>query len=153
MIYIENIKNALADVAPNSADIFEFNYELYKQQINDLHDSIQVAIQTIPVEKRILITSHDAFQYFGKRYGLELEAILGTSTDAEAQTSDIQRINTVIQKNGVPAVFVESTINPKLLEQIARDNEVKIGGKLYSDSLGDKDSPANSYIDMLKHNA
>jgi len=109
-------------------------------------------IKEIPEDKRILITSHDAFKYYGKRYGIKLEAIQGISTDAEVQTSDIKRVAYTINRYKVPAVFVESTINPKLLSQIAKDNEVKIGGNLYADSLGDADSPAATYVDMITHN-
>lgn len=152
LIYIRNIKDALVAIDPNNADIYTFNYGVYKQQLEDLHQYIQDEIQTIPIEKRILITSHDAFRYYGQRYGIRVEAILGTSTDAEAQTSDIVRLNKIIKSSKVPAVFIESTVNPKLLKQLAEDNAIEIGGKLFSDSIGDKDSPAPTYIDMLKYN-
>jgi len=152
LIYIKNIKDALIELAPEHKETFEFNYGVYKKQLEDLDAYIFQQIQTIPEKKRVLITSHDAFQYYGRRYGIQLEAILGTSTDAQVQTSDIQRLNKVIQTNQVPAVFVESTINPKLLKQLASDNNVVVGGELYADSIGDKDSPAPSYIDMLKSN-
>jgi len=152
LIYIKNIKNALVELAPEHEETFEFNYGIYKKQLEDLDAYIFQQIQTIPEKKRVLITSHDAFQYYGRRYGIQLEAILGTSTDAQVQTSDIRRLNKVIQTNQVPAVFIESTINPKLLKQLASDNKVVVGGELYADSIGDKDSPAPTYIDMLKSN-
>ena len=152
LIYIKNIKNALVELAPEHKETFEFNYGIYKKQLEDLDQYIKDQIQTIPAEKRVLITSHDAFQSYGRRYAIQLEAILGTSTDAEVQTSDIMRLNKVIQSSKVPAVFIESTINPKLLKQLAADNQIVVGGKLYADSIGDKDSPAPSYIDMLKYN-
>ena len=109
-------------------------------------------MKTIPNEKRILITSHDAFQYYGRRYNIRLEAILGISTDAEEQTSDIMRLNKIIKEFKVPAVFVESTINPMLLEQIAKDNDIVVGGELFADSIGDEHSDAPSYVAMLRHN-
>jgi len=152
LTYIKNIKDALITLDPDNADIFEFNYGVYKKQLEDLDQYIKAEIQKIPVEKRVLITSHDAFQYYGRAYGIRLEAILGTSTEEEAQTSDIIRLNKVIRESKVPAVFVESTVNPKLLKQLATDNDIRIGGQLYADSIGDKKSPASSYIDMLKHN-
>ena len=152
LIYIENIKNALVELDPDNSDIFEFNYQLYKQQLEDLDAYIISEIQKIPESQRILITSHDAFQYYGRRYGIRLESILGTSTDAEAQTSDIIRLNKIIKDSNVPAVFIESTINPKMLEQLAKDNKISIGGKLFADSLGDEASEAPTYLDMLKHN-
>jgi len=150
--YIENVYDALVRLDPENADIYTFNYRLYQQQLEDLDQWIRTEIEKIPLAKRVLITSHDAFRYFGKAYGIRVEAALGTSTDAEVQTSDIVNLSNTIRETGVPAIFVESSVNPKLLEQIAKDTKIRIGGKLYSDSLGDKDSPAGSYIGMLRHN-
>ena len=87
-----------------------------------------------------------------QKYGLRLESILGTSTDAEAQTRDIERIVEIIRSSNVPAVFIETTVNPKMLKQIAADNNIRVGGSLFSDSLGDKDSKASTYLDMLRFN-
>ncbi len=152
IIYCENIAKALTELSPENAQMFAFNLEVYKKQLEETDRYIRAEIEKIPSQKRTLITSHDAFQYYGRRYGIRLESVLGTSTDADAQTSDIIRLNKVIAENDVPAIFIESTINPKLLEQIAKDNKIEIGGKLYSDSIGDKNSPAPTYIDMLRHN-
>lgn len=152
LIYIKNIKNALVELAPQYAEEFEFNYKTYRKQLEDLDGYIRTEISKIPVEKRILITSHDAFEYYGTHYGIQLESVMGTSTDAEVQVSDIQRLNKIIQEQKIPAVFVESIVNPKLLEQLAEDNGIKMGGKLFSDSIGEKDSEAPSYYDMLKYN-
>jgi len=150
--YIENIKNSFIKLKPESREIFEFNFGVYKQQLQDLDDYIFKAMASIPEQQRILITSHDAFQYYGRRYGIQLEALLGTSTDAQAQTSDMTRVNNVIRASKVPALFVESTINPKMIKQIAADNDIVIGGHLYADSIGEEGSGADSYYDMLKHN-
>ncbi len=150
--YIKNIKDSFVKLKPEAKEVFEFNYGVYKQQLEDLDDYIFKAINSIPERQRILITSHDAFQYYGRRYGIQLESLVGTSTDAEAQTSDMNRVNNVIRANKVPALFVESTINPKMLKQIAKDNDIVIGGHLFADSIGEEDSGAGSYYDMLKHN-
>ena len=152
LVYIENIKNALVKLDPANREVYEFNYGVYRKQLEDLDAHIFNEIKKIPEQRRILITSHDAFQYYGRRYGLRLESVIGISTEADAQTSDIVRLNKTIQESGVPAVFIETTVNPKLIEQIARDNKVAIGGNLYSDSIGDKGSEAPSYYDMLKFN-
>jgi len=152
LIYIKNIKDAFIKIDPENQSTYEANHEAYKKKLEELDQLIIDLIKTIPKERRILITSHDAFQYYGRRYGIQLEAILGTSTDADVQTSDIMRINKVIKEHKVPAVFVESTINPKLLQQLAKDNNIVVGGQLYADSIGDEDSPAPSYYDMLKYN-
>ena len=150
--YLKNIRDALVTLDPDNADVYNFNYEAYRQQLADLDREIQSAIARIPEAQRVLITSHDAFQYYGRRYGLRLESVLGTSTDADVQTADVLRINKLIRTQGIPAVFIESTINPKLLQQLASDNNIKVGGQLYADSLGDADSPASTYLDMLRHN-
>lgn len=152
LIYIKNLKDALIELDPDHAEEYTFNYELYKQQLEDLDQEIVAQINSIPSSQRILITSHDAFRYYSQRYGIQVEAVLGTSTDAEVQTSDMIRLNKVIKDSKVPAVFIETTVNPKLLQQLANDNEIEIGGLLYSDSIGDKDSPAPTYLDMLRYN-
>lgn len=151
--YILNIKDALVKMDPSNKASYLKNYEVYRSKLIETDQYIKEVMNKIPKEQRVLITSHDAFQYFGRKYNVQLEAILGTSTDAEVQTSDIIRLGKVIKAQKVPAVFVESTINPKLLQQLAKDNKVSVGGQLYADSIGDKDSPANSYINMLRHNA
>ena len=150
--YIDNIYKACVEFMPDQEDIFKFNRDLYIDQLKELDQFVFEQIQKIPERNRVLITSHDAFQYYGRRYGLKLESILGTSTDADAQTSDITRLTKTIRETGVPAVFIESTVNPKLLKQIAEDNNVVIGGELYSDSIGGKDSPAPTYVDMIRFN-
>ena len=149
--YVKNIRDALIKLLPDNSDQIEENYQAYKLKLVELDRYIKMQIQTIPESKRILITSHDAFQYYGRRYGIQLESILGTSTDADVQTSDIMRLNKVIRESKVPAVFIESTINPKLLEQIASDNKISIGGKLYADSLGDEESGASTYLEMMRY--
>ncbi|WP_367392455.1 zinc ABC transporter substrate-binding protein [Lewinella sp. LCG006] len=153
LIYIQNIRDALVTLAPEYEAEFNFNYQIYRQQLEDLDQEIEEILSAIPRHKRILITSHDAFRYFGRRYGVQVEAVLGTSTDADVQTSDIRRLTRVLQESEVPALFIESTINPKLLKVLAKDNNVIIGGSLYADSLGEKDGPAGTYLDMLRHNA
>ncbi len=152
LIYIKNVRDGLIKLMPENKDIFEKNYQIYSERLQALDLYIENRIKEIPVQKRVLITSHDAFAYYGKRYGLRLEAIQGMSTEAEAQTSDIIRIVNVIKESRVPAVFIESTISPKLIQQIAKDNNVVIGGELFADSIGDEESGGNSYYDMLKKN-
>jgi ABC-type Zn uptake system ZnuABC Zn-binding protein ZnuA len=152
IIYADNIRKALINLLPEKASTFNENFKTYKSKLQKLEEFIKNQVSTIPQEKRILITSHDAFQYYGRAYGLKLEAIMGISTDAEAQTSDIMRVNAAIRENKVPAIFIESTINPKMMKQIAKDNGVIIGGELYADSLGDEDSSADTYINMLRYN-
>lgn len=152
-IYARNIAAALSKIDPAHEDEYQFNLKIYLQELDSLHHYMLQKIESIPAVQRVLITSHDAFHYFGNRYGLQVESLLGTSTDADVQTGDFLRVNKMIREKKIPAVFIESTINPKLMEQLVRENHIRIGGKLYADSLGDEKSPANTYIQMLKHNA
>lgn len=152
LIYAKNIAEALKSQLKNNKAEIDKNLEAYLAQLNELDAYILKAIETIPVQQRILVTSHDAFAYYGNRYKLKLESIMGISTDADVRTNDMMRVSKSIKENNIPAIFVESTINPKLLQQIAKDADVKIGGELFADSLGDKDSEASTYYDMLKHN-
>lgn len=153
LVYIKNIKDALVSADPIHAESYEKNYTIYSNKIKSLHQYIQKKINSIPEKKRILITSHDAFSYFGNKYGMEVISMMGVSTEADAQTSDMERVVEAIQNNKVPAIFVESTINPKLLQQVSKDQKVKIGGSLYADSIGEEGTDGNSYYGMLKHNA
>ncbi len=150
--YLRNIRDALIELAPEHKADITSNYEKYSRELSRMDEYIEKEIKKIPEAQRILITSHDAFQYYGRRYGLNLQAIQGVSTDAEVQTADILRVNKVIRESGVPAVFVESTINPKMLNRIAKDNDIVVGGSLFSDSIGDEKSAAPSYLEMLRYN-
>ena len=150
--YVNNIRDALSELDPFNRRQYAFNANVYAGQLRDLDAEIFAAIATIPERQRVLITSHDAFRYFGRHYGIRVEAALGTSTDADVQTDDVDRLTRIIRETGVPAIFVESTINPKLIRQIAADNGVFVGGSLYADSLGEVDSQAGTYMGMLRYN-
>jgi len=152
LVYIKNIRDALIENDPGNSDYYNENYESYKKEIEELDRYILNSIEKIPEKRRILVTSHDAFAYFGKRYGLELNALKGISTEAEIQMSDMVRVKNRINESGVPAIFVESTIDPRVIQQIAKDNNIEVGGELFADSLGDEDSEGATYTAMLKHN-
>ncbi|MDQ3140853.1 MAG: zinc ABC transporter substrate-binding protein [Bacteroidota bacterium] len=153
LIYVGNILKSLIENDPIHEKEYRFNYGIYKKELEDLHKYVQEKILLIPKHRRILITSHDAFHYFGKKYDIQLESLLGTSTDADVQSADLIRINQLIKTRNIPAIFIESTVNPKLIQQLQIENRIEIGGSLYADSLGDELSPASTYIKMLKHNA
>ncbi len=150
--YVRNIKDALVALFPQYERELETNHKNYVAEINAADAYIINQIAKIPKEKRVLVTSHDAFEYYGQRYGIQLEALMGISTNSDARTSDIIRVSRIIKEKKIPSIFIESTINPKLIKQIADDTNVTIGGELYADSLGEKDSEAGTYISMLKHN-
>jgi ABC-type Mn2+/Zn2+ transport system ATPase subunit/ABC-type Zn uptake system ZnuABC Zn-binding protein ZnuA len=152
LIYIQNIKKALITSDPKNTRGYEANYVKYKAELEGLNQEIAEKILKIPKDKRILVTSHDAFRYYGNHYGLQVESVLGTSTEAEVRFEDIQHLSDVIDRYKIPVVFIESTINPKLMKQISKDRKTKVGGKLFADSLGDEESGADTYINMLRHN-
>ncbi len=153
LIYIKNIYNALKTVVDEKNwPQLEKNYEAYKLQLEELDQYIFKKIKEIPEGQRILVTSHDAFNYYGSRYGLTLSAVMGISTESDAQTADMKRVIDNIVTHKIPAIFIETTINPKLIKQIAEDHHVKIGGELYADSIGPEGSSGESYIKMLKSN-
>lgn len=152
-IYATNIAKAFMALDSVHEREYQFNLDLYLKELDDLHSYIAARVEEIPSEHRVLITFHDVFHYFGNRYGLKVESLMGTSTDADVQTGDFLRVNKLIKDQKIPAIFIESTINPKLMEQISKENKVKIGGKLFADSLGDGGTPAGSYTGMLRANA
>jgi manganese/zinc/iron transport system substrate-binding protein len=133
------------------------NYIHYKNELNSLHAWILVKMKEIPEEKKILITAHDAFGYFGKQYKIKVEGLQGISTDAEIRLDDIERIAHFIIHYNLPSIFIEQTIPQTYLDGIkhiveSHNKQVKIGGTLYSDALGDKGGNADTYIKMVQHN-
>lgn len=149
--FARNIKEAFQENDVQNATFYEANFQKYKAQLLELEQYIQSKIKLIPQKQRVLITSHDAFRYYGNQFGIRVESALGNTTDAEVQIGDINRLIDVIHETGISSIFIESTINPKLLNQLAQDHGVKIGGKLFGDSVGDENSGASTYIDMLKY--
>lgn len=153
LLYAEVIAEELTRIYPDKKEIFDANLQIFKEKIKLLDRRIQVLVKSVPKEKRIIITSHDAFRYFANRYGFKVQSILGTTTDADVQLSDMKQLRALINKLQVPAIFIESTINPKLMEQVAQDEGIVIGGKLYADALGPKGSPQATYLGMIEADA
>lgn len=152
-IYAENIAGALKLLVPDQKEIIDFNLAVLKDEMDGVDQYIQEKIAGIPENKRILITSHDAFRYFARRYNIRVESVFPTSPDAEVTIKDMIHLNKLIAESGAKAIFPESTINPRFIEQIASDNKLVIGKKLFTDSLSDEKGPASTYINLLYHNA
>ncbi len=151
-IMAQNICQTLQKFDTLNRKIYQKNYLLYAQKIDNLFQEIEKKIKSIPLKKRILITTHDAFRYYGNAFGLKVESAMGISTDAEVLLEDMNRLTKMIHENEIAAIFVESTINPKFFEQLAQDNNIKIGGNLYADSIGDSTSTGATYLKMLEAN-
>jgi ABC-type Zn uptake system ZnuABC Zn-binding protein ZnuA len=148
----QNLRDALIKRDPDNAKLYQERTEAYLKELDALHREVKASVETIPAQKRVLVTSHDAFQYFGRAYGLEVVAVQGLSTESEAGARDLARVIEVVKGRQVPAVFVETSVNPKLMEQISRETGAGIGGTLYSDSLGAKGEPGQTYTGMLRAN-
>jgi zinc/manganese transport system substrate-binding protein len=151
--YAENIMIALAQADPDNAAAFYRNRVAYVAKIKALDAEIRDRTAALPQSKRTVVTSHDAFQYFGRDYGLTFLAPQGLSTESEASAKDVARLIEQMRKEGISAVFVENITDARLLEQIARETGARIGGTLYPGALSGPDGPAPTYLDMMRHNA
>lgn len=151
--YVLRIEQTLAERFPMHAAHFSKRSKSFLEQLERLDQQARTMVATLPVERRKLVTTHDAFRYFSQRYGLTLVAsIWGISTDAEPSAQQIARIVQAIRREKVPAVFVETTFNPRLMQRIAHEAGVHVGPPLYGDSLGSAQSGADSYIGMMQSN-
>ena len=126
--------------------------DAYKQQLGQLDDWTRSRLSSIPRGQRVLITSHDAFGYFGRAYEIDVVGIQGVSTEQEAAQRDVANVIDLVRERGAPAVFVETSVNPQLIEQVARETGVKVAGPLYSDSIGTPDSPAATFVGTVAEN-
>ncbi|MBS5957324.1 MAG: zinc ABC transporter substrate-binding protein [Clostridiales bacterium] len=153
----KTVADRLSEADPSHAQAYKKNLEAYTLELEKLDTYIRDRINEIPKDQRVLITAHDAFQYFGKAYGLEVRGLQGISTDAEAGTADVSTLADFITKRKIKAVFVESSVPPKTIEALqaavkSKGFDVAIGGELYSDSLGGKNSGAETYLLTVKAN-
>ena len=151
------IERELARLAPAHAATFAANRQAYEAELAELDAWVKELIATIPVEQRVLITAHDAFGYFGRRYGIRVVGLQGISTLAEAGLKDVDRVVDEIVAKRIPAIFVESSVPRRAIEAVesavrSRGHEVVIGGQLFSDALGAADSPAGNYPGMVRAN-
>ncbi|MEM7194323.1 MAG: metal ABC transporter substrate-binding protein [Pseudomonadota bacterium] len=153
IVYVDNITAALAQSDPANAATFYQNRAKYVDEIKSLDAEIRGLISGLPSDRRTVVTSHDAFQYFGRDYGVTFLAPQGLSTDSEASAKDVAKLIKQMRSEGISAVFLENITDSRLLEQIANETGAKIGGTLYPGALSDADGPAPTYLDMMRHNA
>lgn len=151
------IEAALIEVDPKHQEDYKKNAADYIKSLEALHQEVLDHIKTIPQEKRILVTAHDAFGYFGRRYGFEVIGLQGISTQAEAGAKDVQLLAETIAKRKIPAVFIESAVPKRHIQAVqeavvAKGWNVKIGGELYADAMGSAGTPDGTYIGMIRHN-
>jgi len=151
------VRDALSGIDPTYAEEFSQRAERYSAQLMELHAYAARVLGTIPEGRRVLVTAHDAFNYFGRRYGFEVVGIQGISTESEAGVRDIERIVSLLVERRIPAVFIESTVSERNIRALiegarARGHAVTIGGSLFSDAMGEAGTYEGTYIGMIDHN-
>jgi zinc/manganese transport system substrate-binding protein len=151
-LYVANIRDGLIAADPAGKADYEASAAAYLAKLDALDTEVRAAVERIPLDRRKIITSHDAFGYFQMAYGIAFVAPQGVSTEAEASAKDVARIIQQIRREKIPAVFLENISDQRLVARIAKESGAKIGGRLYSDALSAEGGPAGTYIDMMRHN-
>ena len=154
---VEQIRDTLSEFDSDNTRMYWTNAERYLAKLVELHEYVKAQSERVPSEQRVLVTAHDAFNYFGKAYGFEVRGLQGISTATEAGIADVQELATFIAERRIPAIFVESSVSSRSLEAVraavnAKGFDVKIGGELFSDAMGDDGTPEGTYIGMVRHN-
>lgn len=153
----EKLVEALSIANPENKTVYQQNGAAYIKQLVSLQNELKTKIAELPKEKRILVTAHDAFSYFGKEFDFEVVGLQGLSTATEAGVKDVQRISDFIIKNKVKAIFVESSVPKRTVEALqasvkSKGHQVMIGGELFSDALGNANEETGNYIGMFRYN-
>lgn len=154
---VDLVRQTLSEEDTAGAALFKTNADSLMGEMLDLHQYVRAQVVRVSPQQRVLITAHDAFNYFGRAYGFEVRGLQGISTATEAGTADIQQLADFIAENKIPAIFVESSVSPRNIEAVqaavkSRGFEVNIGGELFSDAMGDPGTPEGTYLGMVKHN-
>jgi manganese/zinc/iron transport system substrate-binding protein len=157
MFVVDEIRNTLTALDPNYQDIYFGDASVYQDELSELHNYAYTELQLIPANKRVLITAHDAFRYFGQAYNLEVYALQGMSTSSEPREGSIEELAKMAVNFGSISIFTESTVPIEGIEAIvaeasSRGFEISVGGELYSDALGEPGRPQGKYIGMMQHN-
>ena len=154
---VETVRDTLVEKDFSNKDYYDSNTEAYLKELSELNQYMKTRAGVLPKDKRVLITAHDAFNYFGRAYGFRVKGLQGISTESEAGTQDVQNLASFIVENKIPAIFIESSVPPRYIEAVqaavrAKGFDVKVGGELYSDAMGNPGTPEGNYIGMVRHN-
>jgi zinc/manganese transport system substrate-binding protein len=152
-IYVANIANSLSEAAPDHAADFKANADKLIAEITALDQQLKADFGAIPQERRRVLTSHDAFHYFGRAYGIEFVSVQGLSTEAEPTADDLVKVVRQARDGHLSAIFLENMSDPRLAETVAQESGVRMGGELYADALSEADGPAPDYLSLVRHNA
>ena len=151
-LYIQNISQMLIQLRPQHVEALTKRQQKYLDSVSNLEQRLKKQFASIPPNKRIVVTSHDAFGYLGREFKIQFLAPLGLSLEVEASAEDVAAIIDQIREQSVKALFVENINNPRLLELISAETNVTIGGRLYSDALSEVEGPASTYLKMMRYN-
>jgi len=151
-LYIQNILKALVEIDPANKEFYEKNAKEYLKELQDLHAWIVDEFKALTPAQKKIITAHDAFGYFGARYGVEFLAPQGISTTAEPTVQAMVTLIQEIKKLGIQTIFVENIANPTVIKQLAEETGAKVGEVVYSDALSNADEPGHSYLALMRHN-
>src|SRR5699024_6241415 len=151
-LYIDTIRDGLTQARPESAELFKQNAQRYQTELKALDDAFQDRLRNVPTAQRKVITSHDAFAYLGKDYEIEFIGLVGVSNQAEPSAKEIATIVNQAKEQNIGAIFVENVVSAKLVEQVARETNAKVGGVLYSHALAKPPHEADSYVGMMRWN-
>ena len=151
------VADALAALDPTHAETYAENAAAYQARLDSLDGWVRQRVAEVPEGQRVLVTAHDAFNYFGRAYGFRVRGLQGLSTATEAGTADVRDLAAFVAERRIPALFVESSVSPRNIEAVqqavrARGFDVRIGGNLFSDALGDPGTPEGTYEGMIRHN-
>lgn len=150
--YLANIADALAELDPAGAADYRANAARYGGELERLDAEIRAALAKVPAERRKIVTSHDAFAYLGRAYGIRFLAAAGVSNQSEPSAAGIAQLIRQLRREKASVVFVESISDPRLVERIRKESGARLGGTLYSDALSAPDGPAPTYAAMMRHN-
>lgn len=151
-VWVANIEQALASADPADAADFKANAEKYSKELDDMNAYAKSVIETVPKDRRKILTSHDAFGYFGREYGVEFLSPIGLSTETEASAADVAKLIDQIKAEKVKTYFFENSNDSRLVEQISKATGAQPGGELYVEALSKEDGPAPTYAKMFRYN-
>ena len=157
MFTVEEIRATLSERDRAGAAAYRANAERYLRDLRELDAWVRRRAASVPRQQRVLVTAHDAFNYFGRAYGFEVRGLQGISTATEAGARDVQQLARFIAERRIPTIFVETSVSPRAIEAVraavrSRDFDVRIGEQLFSDAMGDPGTPEGTYVGMVRHN-
>ena len=153
LIYVENIRRGLTEYAPEHADYFAMRAKAYSDEIRAVDLRLEAALSKLPENNRVLVTCEGAFSYLTTDYGLEEEYLWAINSESQGSPQQVAKIIEAVKSNSIPAIFCESTVEPRIQLEVVAATETRFGGTLYVDSLSPADGPASTYLKLLQHTA